>query len=308
MQLLHIRFYQIKRDLGFLFIIIVLGISSISFLAFNSEKKIGLYIVILVLYFLYSFNNNRKDKAFIIRHFETQNQQIISEYQLALLPISIPSLFTCYWYCFFILQSMAFVIAISQFNIKRYQIRYLFLSKLFKSDYLITVGLRKNFIVICLLSLIALLLSPLKLFPLVALFAANQILFSFYLINESIQLLQASNKTIHQFLSALIRKHVILLCILNAPILFINTVFNNDMFLFNLYFLGYNVLMLITTIYLKYENYTPKKQANNFHIQLGLMTIGLFIPYLSILTAMYFFQSRKYAVKNLAHYLDDNYN
>ncbi|MBI3518488.1 MAG: hypothetical protein HY062_03915, partial [Bacteroidetes bacterium] len=158
------------------------------------------------------------------------------------------------------------------------------------------------------LIVIALGLSPLKLFPLVALFMVNAIVFSFYEVNESVQMIQASNKTPRQFLSGLLKSSALKLLIVNVPVLVINTLFNTDLFLFNLYFLGYNLLMLATVIVLKYADYAYKKQGNSIQIKLVVMMLGLFIPYLSPLTLIFYVQSRAEAIKNLTTYLDDRHS
>jgi hypothetical protein len=118
-------------------------------------------------------------------------------------------------------------------------------------------------------------------------------------------MIQASNKTPKQFLSSLTNSVIIKLVILNVPVLIINTVVNLDLFLFNLYFLVYNLLIMANVIVLKYSDYQYKKQGNSVQIKLVIMLLGLFIPYLSPLTIIFYFQSRKEAINNLKTYLDD---
>jgi hypothetical protein len=93
MQLLKIRFYQLKRDLGILFFPILALASCISFFAFNHPEKVGLYVVAIIAYLFYSFHKNRGDLAFTYKHFNSAKAQIITEYQLFLLPFSVPVLF-----------------------------------------------------------------------------------------------------------------------------------------------------------------------------------------------------------------------
>jgi hypothetical protein len=116
------------------------------------------------------------------------------EYQLFLLPVSIPCLFTNYWYCFLFLH--LFVLFIPFLNIKsKYDFKFSFITRFFKDDYIFISGIRRNLISLIILFLLALALSPLKLFPLVALFLFNNVVFSFYEANESLQMLQASQQT-----------------------------------------------------------------------------------------------------------------
>ena len=239
MQLLKIRFYQLKRDLGILFFPILALASCVSYFACNHPAKVGLYVIAIITYLFYSFHKNRGDLSFAYKHFNSAKTQIITEYQLFLLPFSVPVLLTSYWYGFFVLHALVFLIPFID-TTRKIQFKFLFITKYFKNDYIFISGTRKNLFVLIPLILIAFALSPLKLFPLVALFIFNAVVFSFYEVNESVQMIQASNKTPKQFLSGLLRSAAVKLVIVNAPILIVNTVFNFDLFLFNFYFLIYN--------------------------------------------------------------------
>ena len=114
-------------------------------------------------------------------------------------------------------------------------------------------------------------------------------------------------ETPKQFLSGLLSSAATKLFLVNTPVLIINTIFNFDLFLFNLYFLMYNLLMLATVIVLKYADYEYKKQGNSIQIKLIIMILGLFIPYLSPLTLIFYVQSRAEAIKKLNKYLDDSH-
>ncbi len=304
MQLLKIRFYQFKRDLGFLFFPIVALISFASYFSFNHPKQIGIYTIGIVTYLFYSFHKQRRDLSFVRKHFNSPKTQIIAEYQLFLMPISITALFTEYWYSFFVLHILVFVIPFigTQHKI---QFKFLSLTKHFKNDYIFISGIRKNLFFLVPLIFVSIVLSPLKLFPLLALFIVNTVVFSFYEINESAQMIQASNKTPKQFLSGVTNSVIMKLVILNGPVLIINTIFDFDLFLFNFYFLVYNLLMASAVIVLKYSDYHYKKQGNSMQIKLVIMFLGLFIPYLSPLTLIFYFQSRREAINNLKTYLDD---
>jgi hypothetical protein len=303
-QLLKIRFYQFKRDLGFLFFPIVALISLASYFSFNHPKQIGIYTTGIVTYLFYSFHKQRRDLSFVSKYFSSPKTQIIAENQLFLMLISIPALFTAYWYSFFVLHILVFVIPFISTQ-REIQFKFLPLTKHFKNDYIFISGIRKNLFVLVPLIFAAIVLSPLKLFPLFALFMINAIVFSFYEINESAQMIQASNTTPKQFLSGLTNSVIMKLVILNGPVLIINTVVNLDLFLFNLYFLVYNLFTVATVIVLKYSDYQYKKQGNSVQIKLVIMLLGLFIPYLSPLTLIFYFQSRREAINHLKTYLDD---
>jgi hypothetical protein len=163
---------------------------------------------------------------------------------------------------------------------------------------------RRNLVLLIFFFLLALALSPLKLFPLVALFLFNNVMFSFYEANESVQMLQASQKTPKQLMASLLNSGVKKMVLVNFPILLINSIFNPDLWMFNMYFFAYNVLILASVIALKYESYQFKTPSSNHQIKLIVMILGLFIPYLFPLAIIFYAQSRAGAIKNLSHYLD----
>lgn len=307
MQLLTIRYFQIKRDLGLLFFAIVFLMAIVSYFIFDNEKQIGGYYTLFILYVLYNFHANRKDKTFMSRHFDNDKKQLIIEYQLTLLPLALPSVFTHQWYYFFVIQFSSLLLLLFNFNNVDVTIKSFFLHKLFKQNFIIISGLRRNLIPFILFMLLSIVLSPLKLFPLVALFFANQMLCNFFSTNEGIQLLKANQQSTSMFLNNIFKKQLVLLVLLNAPVLIINSLFNNDLLLFNSFYLGYNCLMLTVVICIKYESYNPKQQENNFQFRQLLLIFGLFMPFLAIITVLYFFQSRNLAIKNLQFYLDDNH-
>lgn len=304
MQILTIRYYQIKRNLGFLFLVLLPLFTGLSYFFFNNKQELGYYVAALILYLFYTFHKNRKDILFACKHFNAAKWQIATEYQLFLLPVSIPSLFTRYWYCFPVMHLVVLCIPFAELK-TNLQPKLLFLSRLFKKDYMFISGIRRTILILLPLFLLALVLSPLKLFPLVALFLVNATVFTFYEHNESVQMLQASHQTPKQFLSEITMSAVFKLTAINVPVLLINSLFNADVLLFNLYFLGYILLMMVTVISMKYADYGYRKEKNNFQIKLMVMVMGLFIPYLSILGLVFYVQARTEAIKNLTNYLDD---
>lgn len=306
MQVLKIRAYQLKRNLGILLFALIPLFSGLSYFFFNNKQQLGYYVAGIMIWFFYSFHENRKDKVFAAKHFDYAKLQMAAEYQLFLLLVSIPCLFTAYWYCFPLMHAFVFAIPFLKLN-TRLKPRLLFLTAVFKNDYIFISGVRRNFFGLLLFILLALALSPLKLFPLVTLFVFNMMVLTFYEHNESVQMLQASRQTPKAFLSERTFSSMSKLAIANAPVILINSTFNMDMLLFGLYFLGYNLLMLATVIAMKYAEYGYKKEKNNHQVKLVMMMSGLFIPYLSALTVIFYFQSRSEALKNLNHYLDDQH-
>lgn len=304
MQILKIRWYQIKRDLGILVFPIVGILVGISHFAFNHEKQIGHYVSLLIIYLFYHFHKTRSDLPFVEKHFFQPKKQFTIEYQLASLPLSLPSLYSPYWYCFFLIHLA--LIGIPFITIKVIKpAKFKLISKWLKTDFIFISGIRKHFFSLLILLIVSLVLSFLKLFPLVTLFLINSIIYSFYDTNESVQLLQSSHTSPKQHLNKVFWTGAIKLIGINVPVLIINTLFNSDMFFLNLFFIGYSLLMLSTVISLKYAGYSYHTASNKFQIKLMIMSLGLFMPYLLPIAIVFYFQSKNEAANNLKTYLDD---
>lgn len=306
MQLLKIRYYQLKRDLGLLFFVIATLLSALSYFVFQHPKKVGIEALVIIVYLFYAFHQKRRDKAFVYKHFSLPALQIVQEYQLFLLFISLPILFTDYWYCFFILHAGVLLFSLINVTVKSNH-KFSFITKYLANDYIFISGFRKKAIPLLLLLLLAIVLSPVKLFGLVALMAVNVLIFSFFDSNESVQMIQSYNCNAKQFLRIKISEALRYFLIINIPLVMINTLFNLEMLWMNLYYFGYTAFLLMSVIILKYSNYSYKKQTSNNEVKMIVMFLGLFYPYLIILSAFYFFQSRSEAIKNLSQYLDDNH-
>lgn len=302
MQILRIRYFQLRRDLGFLFFLILPALSLLSYFLYQSSQNIGLYVTGVILYLVYNFHASRRDLAFVYKHFDKALRQIIMEYQLFLLPVTLPALFTAYTYCFPVIHGLAVLIPVFNFKLKSTP-KLFFITRYFPGDYIIISGIRNYSAVLGLVYLPALLLSPLKLFPLAGLFICNMIYFSFYEVNESIQMLQSSGKTPKRFLAVMSYTAMFRLIVLNAPVLVINSLFHYDMAWVNVFFMLYSSLLLLTVIAMKYANISYYSKANPYQVKLLIMCLGLFMPYLMPLAIIFYLQSRTEALKNLKQYL-----
>lgn len=302
MQILRIRYFQLRRDLGFLFFLILPVLSLLSYFLYQSSQNIGLYVAGVILYLVYNFHASRRDLAFVYKHFDKPLLQIIIEYQLFLLPVTLPALFTTYNYCFLIIHGLALLIPVLNFKFGSGP-KLLFITKYFPGDYILISGLRKYGLALSFVYVFALLLSPLKLFPLAGLFICNMICFSFFETNESIQMLQSLGKAPKHFLAAMSYTAMFRLIVLNAPVLIINSLFHCDMLWVNVFFVVYTILMLLTVIAMKYANISYYSKVNPYQVKLLIMCLGLFMPYLMPLAIIFYLQSRAEALKNLKHYL-----
>ncbi|HKC68189.1 MAG TPA: hypothetical protein VKG26_08160, partial [Bacteroidia bacterium] len=195
MQLLKIRYYQIKNDLSFLFLVLAGIVAALSYFFFTKTDNKQFYFLAFVLLILVKFHTSRKDLGYVLKHLNNPIKQLITEYQLFLLPFSIPSLFTQVWYFFFVIQLAGLLIAFT--NAKPAGVVWLpAISKYVNPIQFEWVsGLRKNWLAILLFILIALILSSVKLFPLAALCMINMSIMGFYTEAESRQMLTANSSS-----------------------------------------------------------------------------------------------------------------
>lgn len=304
MQVLKIRYYQLKRNLGFLFPALLALCAATSCFFFSNYQHLGYYTAAVIVYLFYSIHGNRTDKDFARRYFVNARWQMALEYQLFLLPLSLPCLFTPYAHCFPLMH--AAVLAVPFLRIPSdLRPRLLFLSRFAGSDYVFISGLRRHILALPVSVAAALLLSPVKLFPLVALFMANVILFSFQEKMEPIQMLRASGDDARALLFRQSSLALSKLAMINVPVLTVNVLFNPDMLLFDLYFLTYHLVMMAAVVALKYESYAYPASQRNHQGKLVIMLTGLLNPYMSVTALIVCLVSRKHALDNLKHYLDD---
>ena len=306
MQLLKIRYYQIKNDLGFLFLVIAAIVAALAYFFFNKTDNNQFYFLAGVIFVLVRFHTSRKDLNYVLKHLENPIQQLIIEYQLFLLPFSVPSLFTQAWYFFFIIHAVGFIVPflkVGSGNI----VWFPNLSKYIPSSQFEWIsGIRKNWLSLLVCILIALVLSSVKLFPLVALCLVNTAIMSFYTEGESRQMLTANSYSPKEIMLSKILFSIKIVLIINLPVIIINSIFNQDFIFINCLFLMYSCLVMAFAVACKYNAYKPNTSFESISIQFGLVFVALIFPQFMVLTIFLTYYYYQKAIKNLSYYTNDN--
>lgn len=300
MQLLKLRYFQIKRDLGY-------WIPAIAAAAFYFSKEITSVsltycevFLAIILVLLYSYHTNRTDFNFISKHLHLPYLQVCFNYNLLVLPLSIPVLFMPYWYLFF-----AFHAGISGLSFVRIHLRptrFNFISKYLPPQHFEWIsGIRKTPVFSVSLMLTALILSPVKLFGLIPLFLLNVGFTGFYNLFEPLILLNPQAQSAQQFLKTKVLFSLRMVLFTNLPLLVINSIFNPEALWFNGAFLASFLLVTASSVCIKYASYQPN-QSLRFHIDFLFLYATVFLPYLLPLSFLIYFSNKRKAITNLSQF------
>lgn len=302
-QLIQLRAYQIKRDLSYWIIIIAVAAFYISKSISDYSLVYGVGLTGVVISSLYNYHLNRKDINFINKYLQRPKLQICFNYNLLIFPITFAMCLSQLWYLALLLQIAVSIV--SQTTIRFSNLKLRFISKYIPSQHFEWItGTRKNFYLLCVLLLIAIVLSPVKLFGLVALFMFNLVIVGFYNFSEPVMMLNPQNLIPEIFLSKKITFLSGVLFAFNAPLLIINVLFHQEIIWFNVCFLFGFLLLAASSVYIKYSNYKPN-EPGRFSIDYLALIASLFIPYLLPLGILIYFSSRKKAIANLSYYSND---
>ncbi len=303
MQLLKIRYYQLKRDLSYWVIIIAV-------LLFFVAKLISAHSLLYswgftgsVLALLYLFHVSRKDTTFALNFLKQGAWQMAVNYSVTVIPISIGFLVTANGLCALVLQLGVIGMAFLKPSITSLRIKT-FTSFIPPQHFEWISGLRKQFYLLLLLLLLACILSPVKLFATVGLFLLNTSLLSFYILHEPLLMLNPKRLSVTDFLKEKIQFAIKVIAILNIPILLVNSFFQPDVWVFNLVFLLGFFALTAATIHIKYADYTPNETIG-FKIDFLILYAGIFLPYVLLIGIFILISNRKKAMINLNYYLND---
>ncbi len=304
MQLLRLRYFQLKRDLG-IWLFIIAGGAFYFCLAFTAGNSFyGFVIAGMAALSIYLYHTNRKDRGFMHHYLEHAAQQVLLMYNLTVLPVSIALLFNAQWQPALLLHLC--VSAISWLRPLQTTGRLVFMRRLVPPQQFEWIsGLRKNFYPILVLLLAAVILSPVKLFGLVALFLLNSLFLGFYGFSEPLLMLNPESLSPEDFLGRKINYLVKMVMIINSPLLLVNALFNPESAWFNLCFLMALLLLAACVIYIKYANYRPNA-PQGFHLDFLILFGSLLLPYLLPLSFFLYYSNRKKAIAQLKHYHYDH--
>lgn len=252
-QLLKLRYLQIRRDLGYWFIPILLSVFFVSKEISEQSQLYALSLGAVCILFLYVYHTNRKDLSFIKHYLAHPLRDVCINYNLLTLSVSLALALSGWIMIALCLHLFVSLLVFTKINFSGPA--FLFIGKhLPSSEFEWISGIRKNFIPLLILFLLALLLSPVKFFGVVALFLMNSIFLSFYSEFEPLPMLNPNNLSAEHFLKQKISFFIKVLLVLNVPLLLVNSVFHPDIIWFNLCFLiGFSMLASFS-VYIKYAN------------------------------------------------------
>lgn len=303
MQLIKLRFFQIKRDLGLWFILIAVTGFYFASLIPAEEKNYVIGINAAFLFILLNHHTNRNDFNFLKHYIHSYRWQIIINYNLLALPLSAGMAFGTSSISPFLLHILVSLTGLLEFTVKGAKLR--FISRFVPPAHFEWIsGLRRNFFILIVLFALALILSPVKLFGIAALFLLNLTFIGFFHSYEPLMMLNPENKDIKSFLRQKVNFFISVIAITNIPLLVINSLFNTDVIAFDFFFFLSFILLGATAIYIKYANYYPNGEQG-FNIDSLILTASVLLPYLLPLSIIIYFNSRKKAIANLTVYLDD---
>ena len=301
MQLFKLRYFQIKRDLGYWILFIAIACFYLSKAISETSFVYCSAFIGIILFAIYTYHNNRKDLNFIFHYLYYPKLQTCINYNLLLLPLSFALATGIYWKYLFFIHLVVSLLSMMYFRVRSF--KFLFISKYIAAGNFEWIsGIRKNFPVLGLLVLIALILSPVKLFGVVALFLLNAVFLSFYNYFEPLLMLNPENLTAEIFLRKKIAFLIRMLLFINIPLLTINVIFNSEVIWFDLGFMLAFLLLGACTIYIKYANYkpnTPLRLSIDYLILIGSVLLIYLIP----LSIFIYFSNKKKAIANLSNYI-----
>jgi len=304
MQLLRLRYLQLKRDLSY-WVVIIAAITF--FIAKGVSEISGTYCLAFagtVLLFLYSYHTNRKDLNFIEKYFMSPKKELCFNYNLLISPVSAG--ITAGGYGSIALGLHACVSLIPFTRLKVSGAKLIFIGRLIPpAQFEWIAGLRKNFYILVPLLLVAAGLSPVKFFCLAALFLLNTIFLGFYNFFEPLLMLNPENHHPAGFLNKKVFFYNKMILLVNGPLLLINSIFQPDVAWYNICFIAGMFLLGSSTIYIKYSFYKPNDDLR-FHMDYLFLFASALIPLLLPLAYLLNHTHKKKALRNLSHYMHDN--
>jgi hypothetical protein len=301
-HLIRIRLLQsgrLLKELGLYSILIIAAfIISVyaSRLVFNMQNGAFLLSGVILLSCL-SIQSIRNDLHFVSRHLQQPYLEIYSEYALMILPFASAALLTANWYFFFVLfAGIAFIPLYKPVFRQRTMFRKLG-GRISPQDFEWISGIRRMYLYIFPLYVIAIFFCWLKILPLILMWIITTLVVSFYEEGESLQVLRSARMKPQAFLLYKIRNPMLYLLFLFMPILAVNCIFNPDFLIVNLIFIASQLSLACFGIIFKYAMYVPGSKMRSNSIISGFVSMASIIPFFMpvpvIMTIVYYFKARK---------------
>jgi hypothetical protein len=298
MQLIRLRFYQLRRSPGIWILLLAALVSGFIYLVANDSPKNLAFISAAFVFLLLSYHTGRKDKAFVEGFLPNPSMQFLAEYNIILLIASVPMIITGNYMEGVALHLMSLPIPFIR-NSKQSSPRISWLSKKFHvSRFEWISGVRQQFLLIVPLLLLALLLSAAPYFCQLSLLALNGIFIGFYRQHEPFIMLNPSHLAVEDFLSSktgFLNKMILLVTL---PLLVVNSIFNPQLVWFNAAYIPAFLLLADCSIYIKYGDY-GNSTGGELHLDVFLLYLCVLIPLLIPVSMLVTYRHRKRAIANL---------
>lgn len=308
--LLNIRFIQIKRELkeaglrSFIILGFLLYLIYFSYTIYQKTPEAFLLISFLFISCL-SLQSYRKDKSFVYNHLENPHREIFVEYLILTFPFSLMILFSKNWFCYPVLIFSLYLLPFLKYTLKQKTFLKNISSIISSHDFEWISGIRKSFLFLIPLYVIAIAFCWFRILPLFILWLITISIVSFYSECEPLHILKEGNFNPKRFIKRKLFRHSKYILILYSPIVLINLIFNLDLWLLELLFIPIQLFLLFFAICFKYSLYQQNKNLFGNNIILSFASLGSLIPYfLPIPIIMSFYYYGK-AQKNLINYLHD---
>lgn len=308
--LLYIRLRQLKREIDGLGLYVFVFIVLACYLVFESyqqfeQGKNSIYWVLGLVITCMALQVYRKDKSFAYKHLSNPHVQIFLEYLALTFPFSISCIITKSWYCYPLLVMLLWGIPFFKLQIKYRTVFKNISSVIPAQNFEWISGIRKQYVSLISLYVLALSFCWLKILPLFLLWLLTILIISFHSECEPIQVLRAGNKTPGKYLAHKLFLNIIYMIILYSPVLILNTLFNIDLLVVNSLFILMQISLLCFAICMKYSSYKPNKNQMGNNIPLAIVSMGAalphFLPVPTLLSFAYFYKAKN----NLKLYLND---
>jgi hypothetical protein len=307
--LLPIRIKQFSRELknvqlALVPLFLIGGLLTVISFSLHKEFFSSAYQFIFLLVLCVAAQFNRNDKRFVYRTIKNPHLEMYLEYFAVTFLFSIGALMQAHWYFFFCFQILLMALPFLSMEVSTERFYYNPVLKFIDaSAFEFLSGVRRSFMVLVLFGLLAVCLAWVKLLPLVFLWLINTSVVSFFGECEPIKILRSQSISPAQFLKSKIILNSKFIVIIFLPVLIINTIFNPEHWIVNIFFSLVQLSLIAFAIINKYRCYEPNKNLDSNSVILSVLSIGsiapFFLPVPLIMSVVYFPR----AINNLKRFL-----
>lgn len=309
--LLQIRWWQIRKELQgiglvYVFVLLVLVFFASGFALTQYRDNPNAFLMAgLVAGAVLSLHIGRKDKDFILKHITNPARKMFLEYAVLTVPFTVPVLFTQHWWLFIAMQLAFAGIALLRVSQRGFT-RLAFLSSwIAPADFEWLSGVRKSWLFLLVLYILAWATCWIMAAPLVCLWLFTVQVSSFYIECEPLTMLRATYTNGRSFIHTKIRRHSGMLLLVSLPVLVTNSIVCPQMWWINALFAGAQLLLLIFAVLLKYALYIPERTLSGNNILLGIAALSGAVPFLLPVPLLMNLRNYGRAIRNLKTYGHD---